>query len=85
MRNAIFKIWASLVLMSLLGGCALVPSHEEKMASFSNQCQTYGFKPQTDAYASCMMKLDADDQRSAAKDAQCSSAAISAGANYFCV
>jgi hypothetical protein len=55
------------------------------MASFSNQCQTYGFKPQTDAYASCMMKLDADDQRSAAKDAQCSSAAISAGANYFCV
>jgi hypothetical protein len=82
MRNIIFKLGPILSTICLLSACALVPTQEEKMANFSNQCQSYGFKPQTDSYASCMMKLDADDQRFNAKASQCSAAAA-AGPNYF--
>jgi len=67
--------------VSALVGCALTP--EEKMANFSSQCQSYGFKPQTDSYSNCMMKLDQDDQRNTQKANQCSAAAVSAGANYY--
>jgi len=83
MRYVTLKKWILSAFICLISSCALVPSHEEKMADFSNQCQAYGFKPQTDSYATCMMKLDTDDQRATAKASQCSSASVAAGANYY--
>ena len=66
-----------------MAACATPLTPEQRMANFSSQCQAYGFKPQTDTYANCMMKLDDQDQRNTAKTSQCSSVASSAGANYF--
>jgi hypothetical protein len=70
-------------IIAMLAACATPLTPEQRMANFSSQCQAYGFKPQTDPYANCMMKLDAQDQRNSAKTSQCSSVASSAGANYF--
>jgi hypothetical protein len=70
-------------MILLLAACVTPLTPEQRMANFSSQCQAYGFKPQTDPYANCMMKLDAQDQRNTAKTSQCSSVASSAGANYF--
>lgn len=70
-------------IILLLTACVTPLTPEQRISNFSSQCQAYGFKPQTDPYANCMMKLDAQDQRNTAKTSQCSSVASSAGANYF--
>ena len=46
-------------IIAVLAACVTPLTPEQRMANFANQCQAYGFKPQTDPYASCMMKLDA--------------------------
>ena len=77
------KVIPIIPIIAILAACAAPLTPEQRMANFGNQCQAYGFKPQTDAYANCMMKLDDQDQRNTAKTSQCSSVASSAGANYF--
>ena len=62
--------------------CTTALTPEQRMANFSEKCQAYGFKTQSDVYASCMMKLDQDDQRKAQKSEQCSNAALAAGPAY---
>lgn len=83
MVNIVLKGCTLASFVYLLSACALELTPGQRMANFSNQCQSYGFKPQTDPYANCMMKLDVDDQRNTQKASQCSSAAASAGANYY--
>jgi hypothetical protein len=67
----------------ILGACAVNLTPEQKMANFAKQCQDYGFKSNTDAYANCVMKLDVADTRSTQKSEQCSSVGAAAGANYY--
>ena len=71
------------LIVYILGACAVNLTPEQKMANFVKQCQDYGFKSNTDTYANCVMKLDVADKRSAQKSEQCSSVGAAAGANYY--
>ncbi|WP_316358955.1 hypothetical protein [Devosia sp.] len=53
------------VALALCGCSTTTPA--ERLASNQASCQGYGFKPNTDAYSTCMMQMDleakSDDQR----------------------
>jgi len=42
-------------LVLLIAGCT---SLAERRAAHEAQCKSYGFKPGTDAFANCLLKLD---------------------------
>ena len=51
--------------LAIMGCSTTTPA--ERMALHQTTCEGYGFKPNTDAYSSCMMQMDldakADDRR----------------------
>lgn len=58
-------LFALLALFGLsLSGCATV-SPEEQHFSDQSQCANYGYKPGTNQFANCMMKLDTRRQNQA--------------------
>ncbi|MFD1945073.1 lipoprotein [Paradevosia shaoguanensis] len=61
------KIFAIASACLLLAGCQTT-SPEVRAAQNQASCQGYGFKPGTDAYASCMMQLDIQDRQADAQD-----------------
>ena len=53
----------------LLAGCQTA---EEMRASDENRCVSYGFRPNTDAFAECLQRIDLDrraELRQASRDA----------------
>lgn len=51
------KGFALLLACLLLSGC-MGRSPEQRFAEAQDACQNYGFKPGTEPYAQCMMRLD---------------------------
>jgi len=51
----LFKILGISTFIALALGCA---TPEEIRQQMVNQCYSYGFKPNTDPFAQCMMQLD---------------------------
>lgn len=71
--------WASAALA--LSGCGAIKELEAKqLEADRNQCANYGFAPATDAFASCMQRIDSDRKRAWA-EADKKRAAEAAAAN----
>lgn len=61
------RLIAALLSALALAGCVSV-SPAERRAADENQCRSYGFRPGTDAFASCLQRIDlsrAADRRAA--------------------
>lgn len=56
MRTVLIAVLS--VGVAALAGCNTGPATAEQAASMQSQCQTYGFKPGTSAFANCLMQLD---------------------------
>jgi hypothetical protein len=56
-RNA--ALTALVVLAGLLAGCQTM-TPEERRAADQRTCMGYGFKPNTDGMAQCLLQLDLD-------------------------
>lgn len=64
-----------------LSGCGAIKELEAKqLEADRNQCANYGFAPATDAFASCMQRIDSDRKRAWA-EADKKRAAEAAAAN----
>lgn len=53
------KVLILLGITGLLTGCVTM-TPEQRRAADEQTCQSYGFKPRTDAFANCLMRLDLD-------------------------
>ncbi|ABQ60075.1 putative lipoprotein [Brucella ovis ATCC 25840] len=53
------KMLILLGLASLLAGCVTM-TPEQRRAADEQTCRSYGFKPKTDAFANCLMRIDLD-------------------------
>lgn len=57
----------ALGLLVLVAGCATM-TPEERRAMDEQECRDFGFKPETDAFAGCLQRIELD--RRAARRAQ---------------
>ncbi|RCS25059.1 hypothetical protein DUT91_06415 [Phyllobacterium salinisoli] len=48
-----------LIFVSALAGCQTM-TPEERRAADGQTCRSYGFRPQTDAFANCLLQLELD-------------------------
>jgi hypothetical protein len=63
------RLIALAAVMLVLAGCQTA---EEIRASDENRCVSYGFRPRTDAFATCLQRIDLDrraELRAASRDA----------------
>lgn len=51
--------FCGLVLIAMLAGCQTM-TPEERRAADGQTCRSYGFRPQTDAFANCLLQLELD-------------------------
>ena len=51
------QILAVLACVTVLGACSTT-TPAERLAQHQASCAGYGFKPNTDAYSTCMMQMD---------------------------
>lgn len=55
---------ALLAAVAALSGCGAIKELEAKqLEADRNQCANYGFAPATDAFASCMLRIDTERKR----------------------
>lgn len=52
------------IFLGVSGCSSLDPAPEEIISKAKIACESYGFKPETDAFSQCVMKLDQDYYKS---------------------
>jgi len=60
----IMKNSACLFIIVILAACA---SRTDRIAGYREQCQIYGFEAETSEMAECVMKLDSEKKKAAAR------------------